>query len=58
MRTSQRIWAWMVLALGVLWTLGGIAGGLQRHWQAWLFFVLGIGLLRLGYNLGHPGGTE
>jgi len=55
---SQRIWAVLVLCLGFIWTFGGLLGALHGAWQMWLMFVLGIGLLRLGYNLGHPGGTD
>jgi hypothetical protein len=51
MPMSRKIWGWFVLCLGLLWSFGGIAGVLQGHWQAWLLVVLGIGLLRLGYNL-------
>ncbi len=53
MRTSRKIWGWVVFALGMLWTLGGLAGFLQGRWQMLLHLVLGIGLLRLGWNLSH-----
>jgi hypothetical protein len=58
MPISRKIWGWFVYCLGLLWIFGGIAGVLQGHWQPWLFVVLGIGLLRLGYNLKSPGRVE
>jgi len=51
---SKKIWGWFVLLLGLLWTLGGITGLLQRH-NVWLMLALGLALTRLGYNLSHPG---
>jgi hypothetical protein len=51
MPVSRRLWGWFVFALGLLWSLGGFLGALQGNWRMWLMFVLGLGLLRFGYNL-------
>lgn len=54
MRTSQKVWGLLVICLGLLWSVGGLIGALTASWHYWLMCFLGIGLLRLGYNLRNP----
>jgi len=52
MRVSRKIWGGVVLAIGALWTAGGIAGYVQGHGPGMFILVFcGVALLRLGYNL-------
>lgn len=54
MRTSRRIWGWCVFTLGLLWLLAGPFACMAGDWRpGLLLLVLGIGLLRLGWNLSH-----
>jgi uncharacterized membrane protein (UPF0136 family) len=51
-RLSRRIWGGLVLAIGVLWTVGGIVGYFQgRGAGMFLLVFCGVALLRLGGNL-------
>ncbi len=51
MPASRKIWGWFVFALGILWSLGGVAGILQTQLIGWLYLFCGIILGRMGYNL-------
>ena len=51
MPASRKLWGWFVFALGILWSLGGLAAILQTHLLGWLYLFCGIVLGRMGYNL-------
>lgn len=51
MPASRKIWGWFVFVLGILWSVGGIAGVLQAQPLGWIYLFCGIMLGRLGYNL-------
>lgn len=52
MKLSRKVWGACVLALGLLWVGGGIAGYLQGKGVGLLLMVFcGVALLRLGWNM-------
>ena len=52
MRGSRKIWGYVVLALGVLWLLGGVLGYLQTKAGVTLVMAFcGTVLTRLGWGL-------
>ncbi len=51
MRISRRIWGGFVLALGLLWLVGGAFGYLQGNWRMLLMFFCGLVLTRMGFNM-------
>lgn len=52
MKVSRIIWGWLVLAIGVLWMLGGVFGFTQgKGWGTLVLVFCGMALTRLGWNL-------
>jgi len=52
MTISRKIWGGLVLAIGLLWSIGGVAGYFQGHGAGMILLVFcGVALLRLGGNL-------
>jgi hypothetical protein len=52
LKVSRKIWGGLVVAIGALWTLGGVAGYFQGRGPGMFLLVFcGVALLRLGSNL-------
>ena len=52
MKLSRKIWGGLVVCIGALWAVGGIAGYFQGHGPGMFILVFcGVALLRLGGNL-------
>lgn len=51
MRTSRRVWGWLVFALGLLWLVGGLFGYFQGHFSALLLVFCGFVLARMGWRM-------
>jgi hypothetical protein len=45
------MWGWLVLALGLLWLVGGVFGYFEGHLRALLLVFCGYVLVRSGRNL-------
>jgi len=48
---SRIVWGWLVFGIGVLWTAGGFIGLATGQRVVWILPVLGIILMRVGWNI-------